>query len=305
MCLVYIVILVYNGRKWLKDCLQTVFLNEYKDFKVVVVDNNSKDDSLSYVENNFPEVKIIRNKRNFGFAEGNNIGIRYALKHSANYIVLLNQDTKVNPDWLTELVRVAEKDSRIGIVGSNIYNYEGEGIEKIFSTVFGKESHFLKDFKEGKLKDSYEVDVTVGASLLVKKEVFEEIGLMDPLYFLYAEEYDFCRRAIYFNYRIVVASKSIIYHYSTLSQNKLLNNNFHFLRNNFLYLIKRPNENFFIIICKYILIDVFTIARDLKMFSSFSLFRKFLIIQIWIIFHLPIIALKRYRESKYPTYLIN
>lgn len=114
-----IIIVNYNGVYLLRDCLSSVYKSNYpkNKYEVIVVDNNSQDGSCSFIRKNFPKVKLVRQKSNTGFATGNNIGYKHA---SGKYIVLLNNDTKVDPNWLSELAIVATQDSKVGIVASKI-----------------------------------------------------------------------------------------------------------------------------------------------------------------------------------------
>jgi len=136
-----IIIVNWNGKHHLDVCLSSIFNQTYKDFNVIFVDNGSTDDSVEYVKNNFSEVNIIECKKNYGFAEGNNIGIRQALKNpEVKYIVTLNNDTETDKDWLKQLIEVAEKDEKIGAVSSkmlffnqrNVIDSAGDFLQEIF-----------------------------------------------------------------------------------------------------------------------------------------------------------------------------
>ena len=117
---VYVVILSWNGREFLPACLDSVRLQTYRNRTVVVVDNGSTDGSQGFIQQQYPEVILIENGCNLGFSEGNNVGLRFALEAGADYVVLLNQDTKVETKWLEELVKLAEGDRWIGGVASHM-----------------------------------------------------------------------------------------------------------------------------------------------------------------------------------------
>lgn len=113
---VSIIILNYNGRKYLRDCLGSIEKNtNYPNYEVIMVDNGSTDDSVEFVRKNFPWVKIIEVRKNKGFAAGNNIGIRHT---KSDYVFLLNPDTIVQQGWLSKAIETAESDPTIGIVGA-------------------------------------------------------------------------------------------------------------------------------------------------------------------------------------------
>ena len=119
---VAIIIVNWNGHKLLNDCFYAVYSQTYQNFDVYFVDNGSKDNSVSFVLENFPKTKIIKLKYNTGFAKGNNEGIKEAFKDkNINYIVCLNNDTIVEKNWLEELIKTAEGDEQIGAVSSKAY----------------------------------------------------------------------------------------------------------------------------------------------------------------------------------------
>ena len=134
---VCIIILNWNGKELLKDCLSSLLkLTGYPNYKVIVVDNGSTDGSLEYVKKNFPQVDVLPLDKNYGFAKGNNKGIKYALKkYKPRYILLLNNDTKIiQRDWLTKLVETAESDKKIGIVVPKLIYTDGR-IQHIWTIV--------------------------------------------------------------------------------------------------------------------------------------------------------------------------
>lgn len=133
-----IIILNFNGKRFLGACLSSVFRQDYPDFEVILVDNASKDDSMKYVRKRFGNevgkgrLKIVENAENTGFAEGNNIGFRHASKRS-KYVVLLNNDTKVYQGWLSALIHAMENDKKIGTAGSIAYKQPGVGPDELFA----------------------------------------------------------------------------------------------------------------------------------------------------------------------------
>jgi len=207
MPLVYVIILNYNGILWIDKCLKSLQLTRYSNFKIIVVDNASTDNSVSIVKDLFPEVEIIVNKNNVGFSEGNNIGIRKALANSAQYIVLLNPDTKVKQTWLIELIEVGESNHKVGVVGSIQLCYESDE---------------YNSWTVSALKETIELlgvtrwlptEWVEGSCMAVKNSVFNNVGFFDPIYFAFYEEIDFCRRAKYCGYEVGIAPKSLIHHH--------------------------------------------------------------------------------------------
>jgi len=245
---VFIIILNWNGLKDTLECLDSVFKLDYVNFEVIVVDNGSTDNSVEVIRQTYPQVILIENRENLGYAGGNNIGIRYALKHGADYVWLLNNDTIVNPDSLTNLVEVAEKNKEVGILGSKIYYYDKRDIlwfagayidwNRAISPHIG-----LNQKDKGQYDIIMEVDRVTGCSMLVKRDVCDSVGLFDSDFFLYVEEVDWCVRAQKAGFKCIFVPTSIVYHKvsSTLkdvSYNYSLSFTYYNTRN-FLYLIKK------------------------------------------------------------------
>src|SRR5512135_3557568 len=120
MPVVSVIIVNYNGLSHLKECLDSLRGQTFRDFETILVDNASADNSAAFVKEHYPEVSIIENRENLGYGGGNNAGIR---ESQGKYVVLLNNDTKVDPHWLQRLVETAEKDGTIGMCASKILNY--------------------------------------------------------------------------------------------------------------------------------------------------------------------------------------
>jgi GT2 family glycosyltransferase len=210
-----IIIVNYNGINHLKECLSSINNLTYKNFEVILVDNNSHDNSLKFVRENFKNVKIIELNSNYGFSIGNNMGV---LEAKGKFFALLNFDTYVDKSWLTELIKVAQSSDEIGIVASKIYKYSNKNIVDFAGSrcdKYGKSHHIGFNKKDHKLFNiSREIFYACGAALLIKREIFEKIGLFDPFYFAYYEDLDLGWRTWTTGYRVIIAPKSIIYHKS-------------------------------------------------------------------------------------------
>jgi hypothetical protein len=216
---VYIIILNWNGCDDTIECIESLKKVDYPNFTVLVVDNASSDNSIDVIPRKYRDVAFIEVKKNLGFAGGNNIGIKYALDHGAEYILLLNNDTTVEPNFLTEMVKVAQSDTKIGIVGSKIYFYSEPariwfaGGKLNWLRTKGMHPDYLKiDNKERPAEHPKKVDYITGCCLLIKKDVVKKIGLMSEDYFLYYEDVDWCLRARKAGWRIIFAPAAIIYH---------------------------------------------------------------------------------------------
>lgn len=223
----------YNGSQYLPACLASLGAQTYSNYTVTVVDNASVDDSVELIRRDFPNVELIQNSHNTGFAGGCNAGLRVALKGDADCFVLANSDIKADANWLSELVKVAFSDPRTGICQSLIYMY---GQPQTINTA-GNEAHYLgfgfcghyleKD--AGQFVAGQDIPFASGTAMLVKREVLNTVGLLDEDLFMYQEDLDFSWRARIAGYRVVLAPASRIYHNYAFSRNRL---KFYYLERN-------------------------------------------------------------------------
>lgn len=197
-----------------------IYVIEYTREQVEKIDRDFKKEKYFLKLPSNKKLRLILNERNYGFVEGNNIAIRYALKVlNPDYILLLNNDTVVDPNFLTELIRVAEDDEKIGVVGPKIYYYDFNGRKDIIwfaggvsDVKNGKFYHFMigrPNTKDTRIK---EVDFITGCCMLIKKTVFGRIGLLDIIYFAYCEDIDFSLRAKRDGFKIVYVPIAVIWH---------------------------------------------------------------------------------------------
>lgn len=179
MVKVSVIIVNYNGKRFLKDCFESLRKQIFKDFEVIFVDNGSSDNSVEFVKKNYPKVRVIENESNLGFAEGNNVGYRVA---KGKYVVLLNNDTIVDKNWLKELVDVAEKDKSIAIVGAVSFPF-GTDLNKV---KIGRYNYTLSITGATVSANGNRTLYIDGASCLIRKSIFKE--LFDKDYFCYGED---------------------------------------------------------------------------------------------------------------------
>jgi len=214
---VAIIIVNYNGLEYLSDCLTSLLNLDYpkEDYKVILIDNSSIDDSINFVRNNFPQVEIIASKANLGFAAGNNIGMQKALAGNFDYVCLINQDTISEPDFLKKLVEAADSDENIAAVQPRIMLYpEKDKVNSLGNSIhylgFGFSSGGYQKF-DGNLEPN-EIAYASGAALLIKTNVLKKIGLFDPDFFMYHEDLDLGWRMRMAGYKILVVPAAVIYH---------------------------------------------------------------------------------------------
>jgi GT2 family glycosyltransferase len=212
-----IIIVNYNGREYINDCLGSLLVLDYpkEDYKIFFVDNASADDSVNFVSHNFSQVEIIVNKENLGFAEGNNVAIRKALAENFDYLMLINQDTISEPDFLKKLVAAAESGKQIAAVQPRIMLYP----EKDKVNSLGNSIHYLGfGFSSGGYQkfannlEPKEIAYASGAAVLFKKEALEKVGLFDPDFFMYHEDLDLGWRLRMAGYKILVVPSAVIFH---------------------------------------------------------------------------------------------
>ena len=250
-----IIILNWNGKKYLKKCLNSVLKQSYKNFEIIFVDNASTDKSVDFIRKNYgreirsKKINIVINEKNCGFAKGNNIGIGYAC---GKYLAFLNPDTFVDKDWLFYLVNAAEKNSKVAICGSKVLNFD----KKTIQFAGGEIDFFLSPTMVGlgkkddeRFNEQREVGRILGASFLLKKSALNHLKYcFDESFFIYFEEIDLCWRIRLLGYTILYVPLSRCYHrsYESLSENLILLN----IRNKFLSCRKNfstPLKQFFIL----------------------------------------------------------
>ncbi len=214
---VFAVVLNYNGFSDSKECIESLLNSNFK-LRIIVVDNNSNDDSFRKLQDLFEGLDFISSKINLGYAGGMNLGIKYSLSENADYIILVNQDVVVSSNFLAPLINKFNLDTQIGIVSSkvlykdnkNIIYCAGGRISELLCTGVAK--------YQGKSADKYanedrEISLAEGCFLIVKSEVFRKVGLLNEKYFMYLEDVEFSERVRKY-YKIIFASESIIYHKS-------------------------------------------------------------------------------------------
>ncbi|WP_420629584.1 glycosyltransferase [Candidatus Leptofilum sp.] len=210
---VAVLVLNWNGRSLLETCLPTLLKQTYVNYKIVLVDNASTDESVGWVQANYPQVQIIQNEENLGFSRGINAGLRQI---SADVVVLLNNDVLVRPEWLVEMVRPFAQDPTVGIVGAKLLFPDGTiqhlGAELSYPLAHSHHFHY-KEPDRNQIAAVRDVHYVTGASLAVRQDVLTQIGLLDEAFHpFYYEEVDFCTRARAAGFRVVVAPQAVATH---------------------------------------------------------------------------------------------
>ena len=225
---VAVVILNWNGKHWLEKFLTNVIKNS-PEADVIVIDNGSTDDSIHYLESNFPFTQIIKLDENYGFCGGYNQGL-ISLAHK--YFLLLNSDIEVTENWLSPLLFTIKSENTIGIVQPKILDYKNKSKFEYAGASGGYIDRFGYPFCRGRIFDSLEEDNfqhqsveevvwASGASLLIKSDVWRSLKGLDEKFFAHMEEIDLCWRAQNYGYKVMVNPGSTVYHYGggTLPKN--------------------------------------------------------------------------------------
>ncbi len=211
---VSVIIVNYNGRTYLEKCLKSLMNINYSNFQVILVDNNSEDGSVEFVRKLYPTITIKKLEKNFGFAKPNNIGARIS---KGNYLLFLNNDTDPDPNFVKELVDTIKKNSEIAICQSLLLKPDGS-IDSGGDYVDKYGRAYSMHTAPNKIKPILSAR---GASMLIKKDVFWELGGFDENFVTSFEDVDIGWRAWIMGYKAVIVPKSIVYHFSGKTIEKL------------------------------------------------------------------------------------
>ena len=270
--LVSIIIVSWNSEKFLKECIASLENQTYQNFEIILVDNASTDNSVNIVKTNFPKVKLVENKKNLGFAEGNNIGIKNS---KGDLIELVNPDVITEKEWLQHLVKKIQSSNSIGGVTGKMY-YMGNkfGKNAVFCTWSKVDPYTAMPFNFTNDEPTAKVDYLSGAAMLVKKEVIDKIGFLDPGYFLYFEETDWCARMIRAGYDLVYVPEAIVWHEVSSAVSDSPKKLYYMERNRTRFAIKNFDTSYLIAyLCYSFFESIFVIFRDLNNNSSRSKIR--------------------------------
>lgn len=206
-----IIIINYNTEKETMECLKSLQKLNYKNFEIILIDNAS--DNFNKIKTNIEKyknqnnnLKIYKLKYNTGFTGGVNFGIRKALQNKAEYVWLLNNDTIVDKNCLTELIKTAKQENSF-IVGNKIFSFSLKRTKLEFNG--GRFDWIRGSYSKGAIKKPKWI---TGTSMLIKREVFKKIGLFDEKFFLYYEDVDFCFRARKNGLKLSVSEKALLWH---------------------------------------------------------------------------------------------
>lgn len=270
MTRVAVIILTWNQRDVTLECLSSLSQQHYQPADIIVVDNGSVDETVERVRVAFPDVTVLETHDNLGFAGGNNTGLQYALAGDCEYVLLLNNDTVVDPDMIPEIIRVMEADRTIGAAGPKILYYDhpstiwsaGNRVNWRTGECSRLQAEMSDDLTDSALRD---VDYITGCAICVRRDVIDHIGLLDERFFIYFEETDWCIRARHDGWRIVYVPSARIWHKVSAAMGATSpSTDYYMTRNCLLFLSKNLRG-----IRRFASLAL-SIARTLKIVTAFS-----------------------------------
>ena len=278
---VAVVILNWNGKSFLKRFLPSVLSSDYENLRVIVADNASTDGSIFFIRNSFPNVEVIVNTENEGFAKGYNTALQSI---QADYYILLNSDVEVRTDWIAPVILLMESDERIGAAQPKLLSFENKNSFEYAGACGGWIDRLGYPFARGRVfdicekdkgqyQDAAEIFWASGAALFVRSSVFHEAGGFDEYFFAHQEEIDLCWRIKRLGYKIYVEPASVVFHVGggTLPMGTRKKTYLNF-RNNLIMLSKnlKFRESIFKIPCRIILDTIAAFQALIK--GDFSIF---------------------------------
>jgi GT2 family glycosyltransferase len=221
--LVSVISVNYNQSAVTLEMLESFRKVTYPNYEIIIVDNGSPNDNPEIIRNNYPEVNLIKSAENLGFAGGNNLGIKAS---KGDYVLLINNDTEVDPNFLQPLVKKFQTDKIIGAVSPKIYFHhtpkmlQFTGFSKMNNYTIRNHGWGYGKMDNGQFDEDKETFFAHGAAMMVSREVMQKVGLMAEIFFLYYEEMDWAQRIRDAGYKIFYIHNSMIYHKESISTGK-------------------------------------------------------------------------------------
>tara|TARA_R110002012_G_scaffold78937_1_gene201061 strand:+ start:49780 stop:50682 length:903 start_codon:yes stop_codon:yes gene_type:complete len=195
---------------WIEKCLSSV----PEGYPVIVIDNASTDETISYIESSFGEVTLLPQKENLGFGKANNIGLAYALEERCSGVFLLNQDAYLFPDTIATLEKISQEHQDYGILSPLHFAGDNYHLDRNFKDhlLQSNSGDFLSDSYQQEIKEIYDARFVNAAAWFLPRKTVESIGGFDPIFAHYGEDDNYCQRVRYHNLKIGVCSKATIIH---------------------------------------------------------------------------------------------
>jgi GT2 family glycosyltransferase len=214
--LVVTIILNSNRKADTLECLASLEKQDYRNHRIIVLDNHSTDGSVSAIQSAFPPVQIIELKENRGYAGNNNVGIEAAMEQGADWIFVVNEDTVFAPDCFSKLIEAGKLDPSIGILGPMVYHHDEPNVIQSAGGVLGKNwlgMHAgMNEEDQGQYPHPRTVEWLTGCAILVRREVIAQVGMIDERFFIYSEEKEWCIRAAKAGWKLVHVPAAKVWH---------------------------------------------------------------------------------------------
>ena len=219
--LIYVIILTYNGSWYVLKLLNSVYQSSYNNFAVLLVDNNSKDNTVITVRKKFPNCEVIVNKTNIGFAAACNVGLKKAIENNAEFILLLNQDCIIHADTILNLIKSAQNNPSAGVIGPKTWFFPSSEERKPRILYAGAWRFILPlvqripgigKYDIGKYDRTVAVDYVWGHGMFLRASALQTIGLFDPAFFMYYEDLELCRRMVKAGYKVLYEPSAVMWH---------------------------------------------------------------------------------------------
>ena len=220
-----VILVNWNGFDFTWACLESLRKVDFPEFKILLVDNASENQEAERLKKAFPEIELIENAQNLGFAGGNNVGIRFALDHGFSHVLLLNNDTEVEPDFLGEMILIIRQDPGLGVVQplilflqerEKIWSAGGRWMPAVGRAITIGDREPVADFRVEKRS----LDWATGCCMLISRAALLKTGLLNEQYFAYFEDVEWSLRFRKEGFGIVLAEKAVIYHEAGASSKK-------------------------------------------------------------------------------------
>ena len=307
---VSIVIPHWNNVDVLSECLESILNTDFENFETIVVDNASTDNSVASVRSNYPNVKLIENDKNYGYAGGCNIGAEAA---SGDFLIFLNNDTVQEKDWISNLIKTINSDDKIAAVQPKILNYYDRNIFDYAGGSGGHMDIYCFPFARGRIFSFQENDEgqynnkekcfwSSGTCFMVRRELFQKAGGFDESFFAHMEEIDMCWRLYAMGFEVWVEPDSVVYHKNALTLPMYSHKKYYLNhRNSLLMLLGNYSiKNIFLIGIPRLLLEKIACLYSILMLD-WRHFTAILRSLFWIIFHPNVIMKKRKSFSKIRT----
>lgn len=304
---VNVVILNYNGKRFLDGCLSSVLKSTYSKIHVYLLDNASTEDDVAYVKEHYPTVKIIQNEQNNGYCAAYNLAFKVC---PGEYIICLNNDVTVESRWIESLVNLAESDIRIGAIQPKLVNYYkptyfeyaggSGGMMDVLGYPFIRGRVFSKiEEDRGQYNDIAPVFWTSGAAMFLRKSALEDSGLLDETIVHHMDEIDLCWRLRLAGYSLYVQPKSVVYHIGGATITPASFKKTYWNHRNSIYIMLKNYEPLQVIrfVPIHILLDYVLLLHSLLKFN-FATVRAVIAAHLWILLNIILILSKRHEVQQ-------